>query len=57
MSIFTEEYKEAIDWYDKALEIKPDYAQVSTNKQMALKKLKKDKGFFSRFRKRQKTYF
>ncbi len=32
MSILTEEYNQAIDCYDKALAIKPDYAEALYNK-------------------------
>ena len=48
-------YNEAIECYDKALRIKPDFALVINNKRLAQEKLGKEgkednKGFFSRFR-------
>ena len=50
-------FDEAIKCYDKALEIKPDYANALKNKQSALKDLEKSKykkGFFSRFQNKYK---
>ena len=46
-------YDEAIECYDKALAIKPDYELTLNNKRLAQKKLgesKDNKGFFSKFR-------
>jgi tetratricopeptide (TPR) repeat protein len=49
---YKNEYDEAIDSYDKALKIKPDFAELLYNKRLAQQELGKgndNKGFFSRF--------